>query len=133
MAYHQAYEVIMSPVHASGALATTFGGEALLANATTVNVAVWAPGYVPHKVHGCSIVMTSNVALGSLMQMQFQHTRPFTGTRIRFTTLTANRKVTTVADTAETTKIHQTFDAHGNFTTQIAFNSKFTNFSTNDV
>ena len=39
-------------------------------------------------------------------------------------TLTANGQVTTMAQTAVATKIHQAFDVHLGFTTQVTFNGE---------
>jgi len=44
-----------------------------------------------------------------------------TGAGVGVRTLTANRQLTTVAETAIATKIHQTLDVHRNFTAKIAF------------
>jgi hypothetical protein len=72
-----------------------------------------------HESVFCHYSITSRLLLD-------RFARTLTGTCVGLGTLTANRQATTMTQTTVATKIHQTLDAHGNLTTQVTFNDKFT-------
>jgi hypothetical protein len=49
------------------------------------------------------------------------------GTRIGPGTLSAQRQATTMTNTTEAAKIHQTFDVHGHFSAEVTLNHEFSN------
>ena len=57
-------------------------------------------------------------------------TRTFAGTCIGAGTLAANRQALAMTQAAIAAKVHQTLDAHRDFTAQIAFDNKLADFVT---
>lgn len=82
MAYtHSKYEIMMLP-HLASTHVSGDNSAVDLTLATTIDLAHWAPGIVPHIVRGVGVVFTvngaSDIAVG---QIEFQHAKPvFTGT-----------------------------------------------------